>query len=218
MAIAERELKVEVVDARVEGTPHGRVLDEITLADELGKHRDQRRAAAFLSGRRAFEAHAAFISGKRHCIATSAGGIEISLLENSSGTTRVDLCRNGMWIADDRKIPGFYQRFTDRVPFHAVLSLKPESGDRLYDFVRIAEGPLHDSIAIKRLPRKQQTECRKALREIIDWIQNNTPAIASDPYLPPAYLTLDFGMREATATGEPGRSSLGLRSRSGEIL
>ena len=36
-----------------------------------------------------------------------------------SGNTRVDLCRNGMWITDDKNIPGFYYKFQDRIPFHA---------------------------------------------------------------------------------------------------
>ena len=78
------------------------------------------------------------------------GDLRIRLLETASGISRVDLCRNGMWITD--RLPGFYQKFTEKVPFQAILSLNAEEGGQLHEFIRAAEGPLHDTIVIKRLP------------------------------------------------------------------
>ena len=192
VAIEERRLKVTVEDDRPGQEPTTQILDEITLTSELEKHKDQRRAVAFLNGRRAFEAHQAYRTGEEHCIPTSVGKIDIRLLRLSSGNTRIDLCRNGMWITEGRSIPGFSQQFADHMPFHAVLSLNARDGRQLHDLVRIAEGPLHDSITIKRLPEADRWTCRTALREIVAWILEHVPQIESDSYRPPDYLSLDF--------------------------
>lgn len=202
VAVEEGELKVTVEDDRPGDLAKTWVLDQITLSDVLDAHKDKRRAAAFLSGRRAFESHRAYHGGKRHMVSTRSGEVEIRVRENPTGNTRVDLCRNGMWITDDRRIPGFQQKFTDQVPFHAVLSLNARDGKDLYEFLRLAEGPLHDSITIKRLPEKDGKACRAALREVVDWILKNTPVIKSDAYLPPDYLTLDFGGDTGNAGGK----------------
>ena len=204
VAIEEGELKVTVEDDRPGSPAKTWILDQITLPDVLEEQKDKRRAAAFLNGRRAFEAHRAYRGGTRHSISTRSGQVEIRIRENPDGNTRVDLCRNGMWITDDRRIPGFQQKFADQVPFHAVLSLNAREGKELYDYLRLAEGPLHDSITIKRLPEDDGKACRRALREIVDWILKNTPVIKSDSYVPPDYLTLDFG-EEAGAGGGKAR-------------
>lgn len=202
VAIEEGELKVKVDDDRPGEPPKTWVLDQITLPDVLDDHKDKRRAAAFLNGRRAFEAHRAYSRGQRHTVSTKAGDVEIRIQQNPTGNTRVDLCRNGMWITDDRRIPGFQQKFTDQVPFHAVLSLNARDGQDLYEHIRLAEGPLHDSINIKRLPAADARACRAALREIVEWILKNTPVIKSDAYVPPDYLTLDFGEDAGSAGGK----------------
>ena len=193
LAIEEGQLEVTVEDYRGRGDAAPSTLNRATLGEVLRAHQNKQRAPAFLSGRRAFEAHHAYRSGRQHSIATSAGEIEIRLLENPSGTTRVDLCRNGMWITDDRKIPGFYQRFTDQVPFHAVLSLRARTGGKLHDYIRVSEGPLHDSIAMKRLSPGDRAACRGALRQVCDWVLDNTPTVRSDTFTPSDFLTLVFG-------------------------
>ena len=193
VAIEEGELKVTVEDDRPGMEPKTWILDKFTLRSILDDNKERRRAAAFLNGRRAFEAHRAYRDGTRHGIATSAGTIEIRLLKSDAANTRIDLCRNGMWITYDRGIPGFQQRFIDQVPFHAVLSLNARDGQRLHEYLRLAEGPLHNSIDIKRLRDREGRACRSALREIVEWILENTPKVQSEAYVPPDYLSLDFG-------------------------
>ena len=210
VAIEEGELEVVVEDFRLDGDGERWVLNKATLPQVLEKYRDRRRARAFLNGRRAFEAHRAYQAGKRHRVETSAGNIEIRLLETPSGTPRVDLCRNGMWIADDRRIPGFYQKFTDKVPFQAVLSLDADEGRDLHDLIRIAEGPLHDSIAIKRLPKQRRKECQEALGDIVDWIMRNTPSVKSEAYVAHDFLTLDFGNGGGRGAGKSNRGFWGV--------
>ena len=203
-AIEDGDLEVTVE----EGDGNWLLLDKSTLPEVLNTHRDNRRAAAFLNGRRAFEAHRAYQSGVAHHVSTSAGDIKIRLLENASGIPRVDLCRNGMWITD--KLPGFYQKFTEKVPFQAILSLDADEGRQLHDFIRIAEGPLHDAIVIKRLPAKDQRACRKALVEIVEWILSNTTNVESDAYSAPDFLTLDFGEEDGKSSGRAERAFWGV--------
>lgn len=193
VAIEEEKLKVTVEDDRPGQERKTGILDKFTLQGVLDAHKDQRRTAAFLNGRRAFEAHRAFEIGTPHRIATSAGKIDIRLLEENAANVRIDLCRNGMWIVDAGRLPGFQQKFTDQVPFHAVLSLNASDGKKLHEYLRAAESPLHNSIDLKRLTAEDGRACRNALREIVTWILKNTNKIQSDAYVPPDYLSLDFG-------------------------
>ena len=210
VAIEDGELEVSVEDLRPGQDDTASTLNKSTLSEVLEAHQHKQRAAAFLNGRRAFEAHQAYRSGERHRISTSAGQIEIRLLESETSTTRIDLCRNGMWIADDKKIPGFYQRFTDQVPFQAILSLKARGGRKLHDFIRVAEGPLHDSIVMKRLPPQDRRACRNALNQIIDWILGNTPMVKSDSFAPPDFLTLAFGDETGAGNGKSRNAFWGI--------
>lgn len=208
VAVEEGDLVVSVEDHRWGVDKRPWTLDRSNLADVLDSHRDKRRAAAFLNGRRAYEAHDVYRAGERHLVETDAGAIEIRLRENPDGITRVDLCRNGMWITD--RIPGVSQSFADQVPFHAILSLNAREGRGLHDFIRIAEGPLHDAITIKRLPAPQRRACRSALRAITEWIVRNTRAVKSDAYLSDDFLTLDFGDPDGSGKGQSGNAFWGL--------
>ena len=206
--IEDGDLEVSVEDCRPEGDGNRRVLDKATLPEVLSIHQDKRRAGAFLSGWRAFEAHRVYQDGTRHRVSTSAGDIEIRLLENTSGIPRVDLCRNGMWITS--RLPSFYQKFTEKVPFQAILSLNAREGGQLHEFIRIAEGPLHDAIEIKHLPAKDRSACRKALGEIVEWILNNTTSVKSEAYVAPDFLNLDFGDEGGKGSGRSRRGFWGV--------
>lgn len=201
VAVENGELEVTVEDNRFKQRGRYHILKKSTLEKVLGENRDQRRSAAFLSGKRAFEAHRTYSTGVRHRIVTTAGEIEIHLIDNAAGVTRIDLCRNGMWIAADRKIPGFEYKFADQEPFCAVLSLNAQEGGVLHDDIRIAEGPLHDSINLKCLPPERRKRCRETLREIVDWIKENTKTVESDTYIPPDFLTIDFGDEDEEGGG-----------------
>ena len=205
VAIEDGALEITVDDRRSGRDTKARTLDRSTLREVLAEHQDQKRSGAFLSGSRAFHAHQAFRNGRGHSIETEAGTIAIHLRETPEASTRIDLCRNGMWITDDRSstgIPGFYYKFADRIPFQAVLSLNADDGRDLHELIRIAEGPLHDSIRVKRLPRADQTRCRKALNEIRTWILDHTRPIQSDSYTPDDFLTLDFGDEGGAGAGK----------------
>ena len=199
VAIDDGDLEVVVEDRRPGADSEKRVVDKARLGAVLRSHREKQRARAFLNGKRAFEGYDAYRRGERRTVTTSAGKIGVSLKKDVKGVTRVDLFRNGMWVSD--RIPRFYQKFADRVPFHAVLSLDAEEGGDLYDWIRIAEGPLHDAIVVKRLPRDRRTACYRALGEVVDWLRANVDAVSSEEYMSPDFLTLDFGDEEGSGTG-----------------
>ena len=212
VAVEDGTLEITVEDLRPGQDARPRTLDRSTLPEVLDEHRGQKRSGEFLSGHRAFDAHAAFRTGDRHVIDTEAGAVAIHLRETPDATTRIDLCRNGMWITDDKSptgIPGFYYSFTDRIPFQAVLCLDADEGRDLHDLIRIAEGPLHDSIRLKRLPSASRTQCRNALNEIKAWILDHTRAIQSDSYTPNDFLALDFGDDAGTGAGKSTKSHWG---------
>ena len=193
-AIDEGRLVVQVEDRRPgkSGTPKS--LDRLTLRAILEANREQKRSQAFLSGQRAFDALDALQSGKRYVFKTKLGEVEVRIRDRFSGTPRVDLCRNGMWITDDKSIPGFYLGFQDRKPFHALLLLDSRNGGRLHELVRNAEGPLHDKLDVKqRLSNPEAKELRAAFREIRDWLRSVVPEVRSDAYSPDDFLALDFG-------------------------
>lgn len=204
-AIAERRLVVVVEDLRPGQSSAIKTLDHSTLQAVLEENRNEMRSKAFLSGQKAFNAHDALQFGTPRVFRTKLGEIRVRIREHSSGNPRVDLCRNGMWITDDKNIPGFYYRFQDRKPFHAILLLDSQSGERLHEFVRNAEGPLHDKLDSKqRLAKSEARELSDAFGEIREWLRSVVPEIGSDSYSPDDFLALDFG---EDGTGGSARKS-----------
>lgn len=204
VAIEEGRLEVWVEDEHDGGQEA--ILDSTMLADTLAQHQEQTRSRAFLSGGRAFDAHRALRFGKSAVIETSQGAVEIRLKEGVD-TTRVDLCRNGMWITDDKRISAFYYKFTDRIPFHAVLLLNAEQGGRLHQLIRNAEGPLHDKIRLKDLSKKDRRDLTAALGEIRAWILENTTEVAGDSFGVDHFLAFDFGESDQEAGGASSGAS-----------
>ena len=129
-------------------------------------------------------------SGQSHTVDTCQGSVRVQLLNRESGDTRIDLCRNGMWITDDKGIPGFYHKFQDLSPFHALLLLDPSTGGHLYDLVRSAESPLHDKMTMKYLPCSKKRNLKKALEKIREWLRSKIPRIGGDSYIPDDFLAL----------------------------
>jgi len=204
VAIEKGDLVVKVE----ENGKESKVLEKSTLGEILKNHQGNRRARAFLNGRRAFEAHQAYQRGKKYPFRTKAGKIEIRLFEKPNDTTRIDLCRNGMWITDMTRV--LSNKFVDQVPFHAILSLNAQDGKSLHEFIRMAEVPLHDDIRIKRLPQVEREKCRAALQEIEKHILKNTTKIDSDTYSPDDYLTLDFGEEDGREHGKSRNAFWGM--------
>ncbi len=209
VALVEETLEVQVEDVRPGNENNGdiHVLNSETTEKVLEGVKDRKRAAkrGFIAGASAFAAYSVYSkAGTPRDISTRGGKIHAYLDKVSDGPSRVDLCRNGMWITNN--IPGFRGRFADRVPFHMVLTLDADSGGELYDLIRQAEGPLHNSIELKTLGGNDGNRCRDILGEIWDWIERNTETIKSDSYTLDDFLAIDF---DGDGTGGVGRTRRG---------
>ncbi|MDE0553020.1 MAG: hypothetical protein OXI24_02305 [Candidatus Poribacteria bacterium] len=194
IALVEDLLEIEVEDIRPKHKSKPQTLNSDTLEEVLINNKEnKKRTKNFISGFDAYEAYQAYSEGstKYEVINTKAGKVDAYFHEKQEGRTRIDLCRNGMWITSN--IPTFRGQFTDRMPFHLVLTLDANCGSDIHELIRLAEGPLHDSINLKRLDKKQSQKCRNALKEIRDWVLKFAEPIKSDSYTLPDFLNIDFG-------------------------
>ena len=207
-AIHEGRLIVEFEDLRSDYQNSDlQILDRGKLKGVLeeGKEKKRKTQGDFMSGARAYSAYDTFCKGEKDIIETKQGHIEIRWMYDStdSGITRIDLCRNGMWITDEKNIPGLRYAFSDRKPFHAVLMLDSERGGKLHEFVRNAEGPLHNEIHPKqRLKEEEVQALKKSFTQIKEWLECKISKIESDSYMPDDFLALDFG-----GQGEGGKNN-----------
>ena len=202
-AVAEDRLIVRVEDTTRDSGADARVLNGKNIATVLANSQDKRRSRAFISGQKAYDAHATLTHGTSHSpVKTSYGSLQIRLLQKASGTPRIDLCRNGMWITDDKNIPGFYYKFRDRRPFHALLLLDSDGG-KLYRLVREAEGPLHDKLHVKDLDDDDRRAIKRAFAEVREWLLAHTEEISDSSFTSDDYLTLNFGDGDDPFWGTP---------------
>lgn len=177
-AFAQKELRVEVVE-------NGEIqcLDHTTIDTTLSKFRDEKRTRSkFLSGSRALAAFETVQTGRDVTVNTDIGNVTMKLREVTDGKTRIDLCRNGMWITD--KLPSKLResQFTGLKPFHCVLLLDAEDGE-IHQLVRKAEGPLHNQIEIKKLTsRDERRKLTKAMDAIASKIREIVPGYDSERF------------------------------------
>ena len=189
------------------------ILDEednghlIVDKDGLGRvlEEDQHRARTFRAdgfhaglrpaGRHAYSAWRTVVGGTSVRIPTSGGTVDARILvDPPCGDFRVDLFRDGMWIAD--RLPGLQASdFTDRKPFHVVLLLDRGDGADLVRLVHKAEGPDHDRLDLARLSRERQERAKllNLFREIREAIRQNTPEEETDEYTADDFLAVATG-------------------------
>ncbi len=182
VAIARGQLVVTIEDLRdsVGNGTEALELNRNSLRETLSRYSDRRRSRAFLSGEKADAALRTFDEGQRYRVSTTRGALEVRL-RTGVYMSRVDLCRNGMWITGDTS--AFHRgHFTNYEPFHALLVLEEREGGELYELVKLAEGPLHDALRPKDLDPNQRRELRRVLGEIRRWLQETLPQVSSDDF------------------------------------
>lgn len=186
-AIYNGKLTIEVVDSGE--TSH---LDKNSLFTVLENYRDEKRSRdSFLSGSRAYEACLTLRDGKSLLIDTPSGPVEILVRHPvEMGRTRVDLCRNGMWVTD--KIPRFQNKFGDLQTFHSVFPLRRNPVfNRL---VRKSEGPLHNSLCVQeKLNVGEQKQLHEVLRAIREKLCQVIPKLDGETFRPSNIFVLPKG-------------------------
>ena len=176
-AFASGELSVEVVQNGERQT-----LDKKSIRSVLeGISHKKYSKDGVLAGRVAFNAYETITSVERINVSTEIGCVNVYLRENQEGeTTRVDLCRNGMWITNDplslRKA-----QFSDLKPFQAVILLDPQSGD-LHRIIRKAEGPLHNELLSDSLTPEEKGFLDAAMNSIAESIRKHMPKFETESF------------------------------------
>ena len=193
-AIEEGSLEVSCEYVDEDDVSRVEVLTRDSLGDVLRRHRGEKRAkkGSFLSGSRAYHAWTTVRTGSKHTIATGLGDVTLHLKESvDEGMTRVELCRNGMRIVDQGNIPGFFNQFREKDPFHAVLTLDSAVGRDLHRLVRKAEGPLHDTLSPNLLQPEERKDLRAAFAEIRSWLKERVAQASSKSYSPDDFLVVE---------------------------
>lgn len=204
--IADGELEVEVeIDIGKLSDDGIWELNKDNLEHNLRENCEKKSPTKFINGSLAYDAFRTYVLQQPRTVKNRLGTADVRIREVPTGTTRVHLCRNGMWITDN--IPCFGHKFADRVPFNAIVSLTATEGQDLYCLIRDAESPLHNRVLLKGLPSDQRRRCRKALQRIVDWILQNTTELNSEPYFSEDFLVLDSG----DELGGGGKSRPGFR-------
>ncbi|MDD9989843.1 MAG: hypothetical protein OXQ31_26480 [Spirochaetaceae bacterium] len=132
-----------------------RTLDRNTLEHTLEEDKERVRAArsdSFFeglrpSGQNAYSILRTLADHPSQRVELNLGAAYLSLMKAApSGSARVDLFRNGMWITDE----AFALKradFANRQPFHAVVEIQAKESGDLHRLIRKAEGPMHDTIS-----------------------------------------------------------------------
>lgn len=204
-AVHDRDLIVSVEEQSSEGKTRVRKLRAEDLYQVLEEHGEEKRSRSFLSGSRALQAYRALSDGAAHTVRTEQGTVQVCLLMETSGTTHVHLCRNGMWITST--LPGFQNHFASRRPFQAVILVDAKTGGEFHNLVRKAEGPLHDSLTLRRLLSDDRRALREALGQIRDFLKAEVPEVGTESFRADDFLALDFGEDRDGGGGAAGRPS-----------
>ena len=191
-------------DEQPDGAPTVRELTTDNLRQVLEEHKTEKRSRSFLSGSRALQAYRTLTDGSSHTVPTKHGTAIVRLMLETSGTTHVHLCRNGMWITSS--LPLFQNQFASRRPFQALILLDADNSDNFHNLVRKAEGPLHDSLDLPRLRPLDRTALKSSLSEVRNFLQNEVPEIGTDSFRAEDFLALDFG-EDRDGAGAKGKPS-----------
>lgn len=204
-AIHDRDLVVRVEEQSPEGKTRVRKLRAENLHRVLEEHGEEKRSRSFLSGSRALQAYRALSGGAARAVHTEQGTVQVCLRMDTSGTTRIHLCRNGMWITSSP--PGFQNHFTSRRPFQALILVDAKTGGEFHNLVRKAEGPLHDSLTPRRLLSDDRRALREALGQVRDFLKAEVPEVGAESFRADDFLALDFGEDRDGGGGASGRPS-----------
>ncbi len=198
-----------IVDVERDGTVDSLRQDNLHVV--LEGYRNQKRSKDFLAGSRAYEALLTLEKGKRVPAATDMGDVEVIYRCPIEGGTRVDLCRNGMWVTD--QLPGFQGKFGDLQPFHCVLPLRKNLDVK--SLVCKAEGPLHNSLSIRLMDKKDQNRLRRVLKAIQEKLNETIPKLKREAFRPDDIFTVSTEEAMSTFT-KVKRSSKSTENTGGE--
>ena len=190
-------------------------LDKNTLFKILDEYKEEKRSTdSFLSGNRAYETFLTLRDGRSVKVETDIGIVEVIVrCPVESARTRLDLCRNGMWVTGD--IPGLRAHQFGKVkPFHGILPLRiNKEFNRL---VRKSEGPLHNECRIReKLNASEQKQLTSVFGAIREHLRKELPALEANAFRPDDIFVLPRGGLLSGGT-HPGRFGAATAVRRGK--
>lgn len=186
-AIYRGKLIISVEESGIENC-----LDKTTLLRILEEYKEEKRSTdSFLSGSRAYEAYLALRGGQPVEVETDIGIVEVIVRHPvDSARTRLDLCRNGMWVTGD--IPRLRPHQFGKVkPFHAILPLR-----RNKDFnrlVRKSENPLHNECHTNQLHGREKKQLINVFDAIREHLRKAVPGLEAEAFRPNDIFVLPQG-------------------------
>lgn len=192
-SFAQNEIIIEFDDGV---TPHR--IDAHNIENTLEKYAGETNARSFIAGSKALECFRVIKSGHQIEFKTDVGNVNGKLLRFERGkSTRIDLCRNGMWIVHNnspgKQLPRLQSSaFSDYQPFHLVLMLKASDGE-LHDLIRKSEPPIHDQVDLKQLTDDDRKTLQRAFSEIQEQIKQNLEKIDAKSVAMDGILSLPVG-------------------------
>ena len=184
-AIAEDHLEIAYRDDKGEKVLNKGNLGLVFSSDISS----EKRARKFLSGSRAADAYKTTAEGERFSVDVECGKVELLIRKTTSGPSRIDLCRNGMWITQQLPRLQAY-KFNDRRPFHCLMKVTAQDGE-IHKLIRKSEGPLHNDLeGRKGLKKDERSKLNKAFDKIGECILSKVDELKEDEYAISDFLTV----------------------------
>lgn len=189
VAIAEGYLEVIYQDSEGE-----KKLDEISIKTLFESDiSSEKRAKNFIAGNHAVEAYNTAIMGKKDVVDVGCGKVEVIIREVKEGISRINLCRNGMWITDDLKHGLNRYKFNDRKSFNCLIKVTAEDGD-IHRLIRKSEGPLHNNIeAQKWLSGEDLLRLKSAFAKISNFLSTRLEKLQDKEFTIDDILSINDG-------------------------
>ena len=193
-----------LVEVRDESSGRVETVDRDSLEPTLRRIKEQRRApaAGWLAGSQGYRALETLRDG-RMLDRPIDRSIEVrfrSLGDDASERSRVQVYRDGMWIANNA--PELDTgAFGGVQPFDAVVMLEDhDSNDHteFYDLVRNSEGPEHRGLHLKRLTKDERDQLRRMLRQLAERLRDEAGELSmAESYTPHGFAVFDGKVERA---------------------
>ena len=204
-AIYEGKLEIQIVE-----NSETTALTKINLQECIQQHIDEKvpPKSGFPFGMKVARCYQTLTNTESLSADIGDGQVRIFIQEGVTGSTRVTLFRNGMWVTD-RVAELHKNKFTDKVSFDALVLVGARDSGKLHNLMGKAEEQLHIGININgRLHKKEDKRAlRKMLVDICDFISEKVPDSEKEKFEPSYFYRIEsgesiVGSRQSLSEGE----------------
>jgi len=176
VAIYEKQLEAEIIQEDKTITINRETLNHI-----LEDTKEQKSNPSYNIAKQFYEM---LDNGHNKIITTYEGDVKV-YYKLSENTTKLAICRNGMWIKDSIPSPLNPATFIENMPFNALILA--QKGTNFSTLIRRAEGNLHNDIKLNRFSndkagKEKRIRLSNALKEIKDFLSNIVEKNVNDSF------------------------------------